>query len=90
MPLIQGGPPEWIYERPPNLLKWEVVQSQAADGHQRFEVRIQCGLEFMRLQFLTADEIHELRAAIDASVVGRPNHEQAEWFVSDWDLATMH
>ena len=51
MPLIQGGPPEWIWERTPNLLKWEVVPSEASNGHPLFELRVQCGLEILRLQY---------------------------------------
>jgi hypothetical protein len=64
MPLIQGGSPEWVGERTPNLLRWDVVQAPASDGHPQFELRVNCGLEIMRLQFFTADEIKELRAAM--------------------------
>jgi hypothetical protein len=70
MPLIQGGPPEWIWERTPNLLRWEVVPSKASNGHPLFELRVQCGLEIMRLQHLTEEEVKELRAAIDERVNG--------------------
>ena len=32
MPLIQGGPPEWIWERTPEVLKWEIITSDRPDG----------------------------------------------------------
>jgi hypothetical protein len=77
MPLIQGGPPEWIWERTANLLKWEVVPAKGSNGQQRYELRVNCGLEIMRLQFLTEDEIKELRAVIDETQ-GPLNEQQAE------------
>jgi len=78
MPLIQGGPPEWIWERTQNLFRWEVVTSPSPDGHRLFELRAQCGLEIMRLQFFTEGEIKELRAMIDEGLTRRPDDRQAE------------
>ena len=49
MTLIQGGPPEWIWERKPERLKWEVIPSQSPAGHTVYELRVNCGLEIMRL-----------------------------------------
>ena len=49
MPLIQGGPPEWIGERTPEALMWEVVTPDRPDGQTLYELRVQCGLEIMRL-----------------------------------------
>ena len=43
MPLIQGGPPEWIWERPPEALKWEVVPSDRPGGQTVYELRVQYG-----------------------------------------------
>jgi hypothetical protein len=60
MPLIQGGPPEWIWERTADPLKWEFAPSQAKDGHPVYELRVKCGLEIMRLQFFTAEELEQL------------------------------
>jgi hypothetical protein len=77
MPLIQGGPPEWIWERGPNLLRWDVVQPPASDGHAHFELRVNCGLEIMRLQFFTQDEIRELRAALDEALNRPAQNQQA-------------
>jgi hypothetical protein len=60
MPLIQGGPPEWIWERTADRLKWELVASQSLEGEEVFELRVQCGLGIMRLQFFTYEEMQEL------------------------------
>ena len=59
-PLVQGEPPEWIWERTPEAPKWEVVPSDQPDGNTVYELRVQCGLEIMRLQFFTAEEIKHL------------------------------
>ena len=66
MPLIQGGPPEWIWERTPEKLKWEVVTSDRPDGQTLYELRVQCGLEIMRLQFFTAEEVRHLASLLAA------------------------
>jgi hypothetical protein len=64
MPLIQGGPPEWRGGRTPNLLQWDVVPSQAPSGHPLFELRVNCGLEIMRLHFFTAEEVRHLASLL--------------------------
>jgi hypothetical protein len=64
MPLIQGGPPEWIWERTPEKLKWEIVSSSNAEGRTVFELRVQCGLEIVRLHFFTAEEIKHLTSLL--------------------------
>jgi hypothetical protein len=66
MPLIQGGPPEWIWERTADPVKAEVVTSRAPEGHAVYELRIQCGLEIMRLQFFTADELKAFASLVSA------------------------
>jgi hypothetical protein len=65
MPLIQGGPPEWIWERNPERLKWDIVPVERPDGQTLYELRVQCGLEIMRLHFLTAEEVGQLAAQLD-------------------------
>ena len=78
MPLIQGGPPEWIWERTPNLLKWELVPAQAAKGQPLFELRVNCGLEIVRLQFVTREEIQELQTLIDQVANGlKPDQKRS-------------
>jgi hypothetical protein len=64
MPLIQGGPPEWIWERTPERLKWELVASERPDGQSLYELRVNCGLEIMRLQFFTTEEIRDLASLL--------------------------
>jgi hypothetical protein len=60
VPLIQGGPPEWIWERNPEKLKWEIVTSTNPDGRTVYELRVNCGLEIVRLHFFTEEELQEL------------------------------
>jgi hypothetical protein len=64
MTLIQGGPPEWVWERPPSLLQWEVAPSKASNGQPVYELRLNCHLEIMRLHFFTEHELQDLRAQI--------------------------
>jgi hypothetical protein len=70
MPLIQGGPPEWIWERTADPLKWELYPSRAAEGHVVYELRLSCGLEIVRLQFFTPDEILGLCALLGDDLGG--------------------
>jgi hypothetical protein len=65
MPLIQGGPPEWIWECTPEVLKWQVVPAHAREGRTVYELRVNCGLEIVRLQFFTENEIKELGAMLN-------------------------
>jgi hypothetical protein len=65
MPLIQGGPPEWIWEKTSDPLKWEIVSSSSPEGQTVYELRVQCGLEIMRLQFFTAEEIKKLASLLE-------------------------
>jgi hypothetical protein len=62
--LIQGGPPEWIWERTPDPLKWEIVDSHDPYGHTVHELRVKCGLGIMRLQFFTEEELQELQSVL--------------------------
>ncbi|MBV9123236.1 MAG: hypothetical protein JO112_07765 [Planctomycetes bacterium] len=64
MPLIQGGPPEWIWERTPDPLKWELVPTDRPDGQTVYELRVKCHLEIMRLQFFTREEVQQLASLL--------------------------
>jgi hypothetical protein len=64
MPLIQGGPPEGIWERTADPLKWSIIPSEH-DKETIYELRVDCGMGIMRLQFFTEDEIRSLRGVID-------------------------
>jgi hypothetical protein len=66
MPIVQGGPPEWTWERPTEKLKWEFNRTRSQDGSSGIELRIHCGLEIMRLQFFTPEEIQELQSGLSA------------------------
>jgi hypothetical protein len=63
MPLIQGGPPEWVWERTADVLKTSFVPVETPQGLTVFELRIDCGMEIVRLQFFTRHEIEALAAS---------------------------
>jgi hypothetical protein len=71
MPIVQGGPPEWTWERPAEKLKWEFNRTLSPEGEAEFELRIHCGLELMRLQFFTSQEIEELQSVLAAARAGQ-------------------
>ena len=66
MPLVQGGPPEWIWERTPDRIRWELVTPNIPGRETRYELRVQSGLEIMRWQFFNREEIADLRAVLGA------------------------
>jgi hypothetical protein len=66
VPLTQGGPPGWIWGRTPEALKWAVVASERPDGQTAYELRVQCGLEVVRPQFFTAEEVRRLTTLLAA------------------------
>jgi hypothetical protein len=58
MAIVQSGPPEWIWERTPDPLKWEVKELPASDGpHSVYELRLLCGLKILRLQVFNQQEM---------------------------------
>ena len=66
MPLVQGGPPEWTWERPAEKLQWEIIPTRPAEHRANYELRVNCGLEIVRLQFFTKEEIADLQSALRA------------------------
>ena len=68
MPLVQGGPPEWIWERTPDKIRWELVSANVPDRKTRYELRVQSGLEIMRWQFFTREEVADLYTALGAGL----------------------
>jgi hypothetical protein len=46
--------------RPPESLKWELVRAQPRAGQPAYELRVNCGLEILRLQHFTGEEIRQL------------------------------
>ncbi len=64
MPLIRGGPPQWVWERSAGPLKWELTPREDPSGQKVYVLRIDCGLEILRLQFFTEEEIKEVQSLI--------------------------
>jgi hypothetical protein len=71
MPLIQGGPPEWIWERTPDTIRWDVIPAQSSGRETRYELRVQCGLEIMRWHFFTREEMSGLANTLAACLEER-------------------
>jgi hypothetical protein len=55
-----GAPDRWRWERAPGALKWEIATSDSPSGQTLYELRVQCGLEVMRLQFFAAEEVRQV------------------------------
>jgi hypothetical protein len=72
MPMVQGGPPQWVWERTADYLKSELVPVGSPEGHTVYELRVSCGMEVMRLHFLTREEVQELARSLAAAGVGMP------------------
>jgi hypothetical protein len=70
MPLIQGGPPEWIWERTPDKIRWDLVPSLGSEQEPRYELRVQSGLEIMRWQFFSREEVRDLAIALADGLEG--------------------
>ena len=66
MPLIRGGPPEWVWERTADFLKSELVPVPSPERHTVYELRVSCGMEVLRVHFFTSEEIRELAARLAA------------------------
>jgi hypothetical protein len=68
MPLIQGGPPQWIWERTPDPIKCEVTPVNAPEGQTLYELKISCGLEIVKVQFFTPAELKDFVSVVEAIV----------------------
>ena len=74
MALIQNGPPEWVFERTPDPLKWEVIEMPAPDGpHSVYQLRLLCGLRILCMQVFNHREMWNLVDTISA-VLQKGNH----------------
>lgn len=61
MTFVQSGPPEWIWERSPDPLKWEVKELPAHDGpHSVYELKLQCGPKTVRMHVFNSQEMWSL------------------------------
>jgi hypothetical protein len=75
MPIVQGGPPVWIWERTPDPLRWDVQARGGGGGKTMFVLRAQCGLEIVELQVLTGDELQALAALVTQKVQASARHD---------------
>jgi hypothetical protein len=64
MPLTQGGPQEWVWERDSAPLNWEIAVSTTPEGQAVYELRVGCGQETVRLRPFTAEEVRHLAALL--------------------------
>ena len=69
MPMMHNGPPEWIWERTPDAITWEVHPVQQGDSTvYELSVLAAGGNEIVRLRYFTADEMHALEGLIGQNV----------------------
>jgi hypothetical protein len=68
MPLLQGGPPLWAWERPEDTLKWDLCCEANAQGPRKFVLKLQCGLEMLRLQSFDREELAALQGQLAAAL----------------------
>jgi hypothetical protein len=66
MPLIQGGPPEWVWERTADFLRSDPVPVPSPQGHTVYELRVSCGVEILRVHFFTREGVRGLAAPLAA------------------------
>ena len=64
MPLVQGGPPQWIWERTPDPLRIDVSDSRSLEGNPVSQLTIRCGFDIVSLHSFTRDELQELYVAL--------------------------
>jgi len=67
MPMIQNGPPEWIWQRPLVGVDLHVVAVPMGGALYELSV-VAAGGEIVRLHPFTADEMHNLHAQIVQNV----------------------
>jgi hypothetical protein len=74
MAIVQSGPPEWVWERSPDPLKWEVKELPAPDGpHSVYELRLLCGLKILKMHVFNHQEMWNLVDTL-AHALQRGNH----------------
>jgi hypothetical protein len=69
MAIVQHGPPEWVWERTPDPLRWEVKELAAPDGpHPVYELRLLCGLRILRVHVFNSQEMWSLVDVLTAAL----------------------
>lgn len=71
MPHTQIGPPHWIWERPPDLLKWKVIECVEPQGPSRYELRLCCGLQILSVHNFSREELWSLVDTASAALQRR-------------------
>ena len=64
MPLVHSGPPEWVFERPSDTLKWEVKELPSDGPHAVYEISLYCGLQILRMHVFNQEEAWALVDAL--------------------------
>jgi hypothetical protein len=54
----------WLWERPSDTLKWELIREPGAEGAPGYALKIQCGLEIVRLQSFQREELQDFCAEL--------------------------
>ena len=69
MSIVQSGPPEWVWERPADPLKWEVRElPPREDEVPVYELRLACGLQILRVHVFNQEELWSLVDAVAAAL----------------------
>jgi hypothetical protein len=72
MAIVQHGPPEWVWERTPDHLRWELKEMPPRDGEKTlYELKMQCGLKILRIHFFSSEEMWQLVDTLSAGLQRR-------------------
>ena len=72
MPLLQGGPPMWLWDRPDEHVKWDVRCEKSSRGLGEFALKLQSGLEIVELRSFTREELQDLAAQLTLLLAASP------------------
>ena len=78
MPLLQGGPPVWLWERPSDSVKWDMRCRKNSQGNGEFALKLQSGLEVVELQSFTREELQDLNAQLTLLLAAAPCPESKD------------
>jgi hypothetical protein len=73
MPLLQGGPPMWLWDRPNDNVKWDVRCEKSSQGLGEFALKLQSGLEIVELQSFTREELQDLNSQLTLLLAAAPS-----------------
>lgn len=72
MPLLQGGPPMWLWDRPAGSVKWDVRCEKSSQSLGEFALKMQCGLEIIELHSFTREELQDLNSQLTLLLAAAP------------------